>query len=41
MDESLISIFKTEEYEKLSEFEKKKLNYLECCQIMYTYASSE
>jgi hypothetical protein len=41
MDESLISIFKTKEYEKLSEFEKKKLSYLEVCQIIYVYASSE
>ena len=41
MDEELISIYWTSEYEKLSEFEKKKLSYLEVCQIIYIYASSE
>ncbi|MDQ7023007.1 MAG: diiron oxygenase [Candidatus Gracilibacteria bacterium] len=41
MDEELISIYGTGEYKKLSEFEKKKLSYLECCQIIYIYASSE
>jgi hypothetical protein len=41
MDEKLISIYGTDEYNNLSEFEKKKLSYLEVCQIIYIYASSE
>ena len=41
MDEKLISIYGTSEYKKLSDFEKKKLSYLEVCQIIYIYATSE
>lgn len=41
MDEELISIFWTKEYEELSETDKKKLSYYEACQIIYIYGSSE
>jgi hypothetical protein len=41
MDEGLLSIYGTTEYESLSEFQKKHLSYLEVCQIIYTYASTE
>jgi len=41
IDEELISIYWTDEYNNLTEFQRKKLSHLECCQIIYTYASSE
>ena len=41
LDESLISIYWTKEYYKLTLFQKKHLSYLEVCQIIYTYATTE
>jgi len=41
MDEELISIYGIKEYEQLTDFQKKKLSYLETCQIIYTYATTE
>ena len=41
IDETLISIYWTQEYVNLTDFQKKHLSYLEVCQIIYTYASTE
>lgn len=41
LDESLISIYWTKEYESLTYFQKKSLSYIEVCQIIYTYATTE
>ena len=41
MDETIISIYWTDEYNDLDEIDKKKLSYYEACQIIYTYSITE